>query len=168
MQTLNKKGQLGEQIMIFVFIFFLVIIGGGIVIGTLLFFGNNIDYRGAEASMVAFKIKQCMLEGKVSTILKGENEQMLSMLADRCNLRKEVVLLYNRIRICTDLKDVNSCILAGDKNKFLTSDGEFNVCDKQFASKNQGLEQCFSEIFNYHNTQIVILVTDRQSIRRAS
>ena len=34
---INKKGQLGDQMMIFAFIFLLVIIGGGIVIGTFVF-----------------------------------------------------------------------------------------------------------------------------------
>ena len=169
MQNLNRRAQLGEQIMIFVFIFFLILIGGGIVIGTMLFLGNDIDFRETGATMLAYKIKQCMIDGKTSTIVQGENEQMLSALAEKCNLRNDVITLYNRIRICLNSKDANSCILEGDKKKiFVSSDGDFNMCDKIYASKNPGLPKCVSDSFNSGNNFVIILVTDKQAIRRVS
>jgi hypothetical protein len=163
---MNKKAQLGEQIMIFVFIFFLVIIGGGIVIGTVLFLGNDIDFRETGATILAYQIKQCIIDGKTSTIVQGDNEQMLSALADKCGLRKDVIGVYNRIKICLNSR---VCIQENEKSRiFVASDGDFNMCDKTFASKNQGLSKCVSDSFNSGNNFVTILVTDKQAIRRVS
>ena len=57
---IQRKAQLGDQVMIFPFLFIMILIGGGIVGGTLLFFGNEYDVRQSEANTLAYTLQTCI------------------------------------------------------------------------------------------------------------
>ena len=49
MNLLNRRGQLGDQISVIYFIMLLIIVSGGLVWGTISFFGTGYDVRSLQA-----------------------------------------------------------------------------------------------------------------------
>ena len=58
---MGKKGQMGGYLMLGSFIFMLLVIGGGIAAGTLLFFGTGYDFRKADSHALNYKISKLNL-----------------------------------------------------------------------------------------------------------
>ena len=59
---MHKRGEAGEQMMFFVLITFMLVVGVGIVGGVVMFYGDQIDVRGEEAGMLSYWIERCLTE----------------------------------------------------------------------------------------------------------
>ena len=71
--TLNRRGQIGEHALIFVFVAVAFIIAAGLFIGSLVFYGDGTDIRRAESSILANKVGVCLSE-KGAGILNVQEE----------------------------------------------------------------------------------------------
>lgn len=60
---MHKQGKIGEQVMIVVLVLFIVIVGGGIFAGVVMFYGSEIDAREVEVQILTYKIERCLSEG---------------------------------------------------------------------------------------------------------
>ena len=114
--------------MIFVFIFFLVIIGGGIAAGTYLFFGGDYDFRYVEAQNLNYHVGICLIEQDVNLDLKEE-------FYSKCKLNRNVVE-----------KELFILIKANGEKKFDSGRGDEVQC--KLNSRNQKYFECFEEQFS--------------------
>ena len=58
---MNRRAQtVGNQVMGIAFVFFLVLIAGGVVLGIYIYFGTPYDYKKIDASILNYKIKDCI------------------------------------------------------------------------------------------------------------
>jgi hypothetical protein len=90
MKMRNRKGQLGEQILVFPFFFFLVVIGVGIVAGMLLYFGEGYDFRSIDAEVLNYRIRECLMDGKLDlNSLSGE--EIKNQIFEKCGMNKKVL-----------------------------------------------------------------------------
>ncbi|MEM4259167.1 MAG: hypothetical protein QXS38_00170 [Candidatus Pacearchaeota archaeon] len=159
---MNRGGQLGEQILVFAFIFLLVIIGGGIVIGTYLFIGSEFDFRVNEANILGYHIKNCLVSEGSDWLDNLKDKNNLDLLYEKCNLDKEVVERNNLIKICIGQAKPIDCSIEKDANKIvLYSFGDFEPCKLNLANNFLG---CSAMTFGKYS----IITTSKQHIRRIS
>lgn len=160
---ISKKGQLGEQIMMFAFMFLLVVVGGGIVLGTYFFIGPEFDFRSVEANLLVNSIKQCLSDGSLKLDgLAEEQKSDTGFIAEKCNLNKEVIEKNNLIKICVSENNLENCINEADNSKIAFSmKGDFTPCG--LTDKNKFLG-CFIE----ESGEYTIIATSRQNIRRSA
>src|SRR3989304_5956883 len=94
-----RRGQLGEQMMVFMFIFFMVIIGGGIVIGTGIFIGPEFDFRASEAVLLNYHIRNCFLGGNLDNRASISDDVIVqtAFISERCKLNKNLIGTYDFI-----------------------------------------------------------------------
>lgn len=82
----NKKA--GEKILSIWWFAILILIGTGVVLGTLVFFSKDIDVRKAEADILANKLALCLVnDGKVTPNLFTENFDLFK----ECSLSKSII-----------------------------------------------------------------------------
>ena len=143
--VLNKKAQIGEQIMVFPFLFILVVICVGIAIGVYIFFGGGYDFRQVDADILSYKIGNCILDNEV-------NEEFWSDLYTKCRLNKEVLDKYSLFRVSY-----------GGDEKFSTG-GDFEQCG--FKGKNEKYPQCSKKEFVKGEMRVIVETTNKQSSRR--
>ena len=114
---MNKKAALGEQVFgIFEIILFISILGVSIASGTYLFYGKGYDLREAEANLLNYKVKNCVIENKVDA-------DFFSSFFDKCKLDKAIIEKNNIFKICLNSED---CINA-EKAEF-QSGSNFVAC----------------------------------------
>ena len=77
----NRKGETGEQMMIFILMLFMLLVGGGVVGGVILFYGGEIDARGDEAGIFAYRIEKCLID--MGSVFR-EN-----IFYEKCGIKKE-------------------------------------------------------------------------------
>ena len=65
-------------------IFLMLIIGGGIAIGVVAFFGKGYDFREAEAGVLGYRIKKCIVEERINWDVGGD-------FYDKCRIDSGVV-----------------------------------------------------------------------------
>lgn len=157
---MDRKGQLGDQILIFAFIFMMVIIGGGIVIGTYFYIGAEFDFRATEAKLLGYSIKDCILS---DSGWLGDLKTNPDLFYENCRLNKKLITENNAIRICT-ATDVQGCI-----NQQIGQDvfavGNYALCDPGGSNKLVG---CSVSSFTKDNVDYVVIATSKQSIRRSA
>lgn len=133
---MNKKGLLGEQLMIFPFLFFLVIIGVGIVGGVLLFFGGEYDYRSVDASVLNYKIRECLVEEDIDFSLEGEDFE--KDIYEKCLIDKNALVSHNLFfRIC---RDSENCFL--DDNPLISMGSNYQSCEFEGVKDNNAFPKC--------------------------
>ena len=93
---MHKKGELGEQISVFMFLFLMFVIGVGIVIGVFIFFGQGYDFREVEANLLNYKIGECIKENEITEEFFEKGN-----FFEKCRLNKGAVEKNNIIRICS-------------------------------------------------------------------
>ena len=82
---MNKEGEtVGSQVMVIWFLFLLVIGAGGLALGIRIFFGGDYDFREAEASILNYRIQDCLAYHLID-FSKPE------MFYATCGLSKEVL-----------------------------------------------------------------------------
>jgi len=158
---MHKKAQLGEQIMVFMFIFLMFVIGAGIVLGTYFFVGPEFDFRNAEADMLSYKIRTCINANEV--VLTGDAEQNLKLVYEKCSINKNLLDMNNFIKICDNTKNPLDCV--NKENPVLSSAGPSSFQPCGFLEKNKFLG-CSMNNFVKDDKIYTILVTSKQTIRR--
>ena len=97
---MDRKGALGWQIFgIFKLLLFMIIVGGGIAFGTYLFYGKGYDFREAEAGLLNYKIRNCIMENEI------DKDFFNNEFFEKCGLDREVINKTNIIKVCKDSAD---------------------------------------------------------------
>ena len=148
----NKKGNLGNQISIFTFVFFLVIIAGGIYAGVYMFFGEGYDFRSVESELLAYRIKQCVMEDKF------DKEKFFAL----CDIDEKVVTANNMIKVCFNTQD---CI-EESKNISFSVGSNFQACMLGGAKENENYPQCAFLNFEKDGKKFEIVAGSKQNARR--
>ena len=109
----NKKAD-GKYLSVWWF-FVILIIAVGIVVGTFLFFGKDLDNRVAEAEILNTKILRCLVEqGKVDALfVEGDFD-----IFEECELSREVLLGGDYfIKISLDHEDFKDLVFGANFEK---------------------------------------------------
>jgi hypothetical protein len=159
---MDKKGQLGEQIMMFAFIFLIVVIGAGIVLGVYMFIGQGFDFRSGEAGLLAYNVKDCILNEGSSWF--SELKTNPDLLYSKCKLSKAVIEDNNALRICPQAAEVADC-LNPDSSHVAFSSGNYALCDPAGSNKLVG---CSVLSFAKDNVNYIVIATSKQKIRRSA
>ncbi len=153
----DKKGNLGNQISIFTYLFFLAVIAFGIYAGVYLFFGEGYDFRGVESELLAYKIKQCIIQDKF------DKEKFFA----ECNIDENVVRANNIIKICVDSQN---CV---EENKNIENQGvlfsvgsNFQACLLEGAKENKNYPKCAFVNFEKEGKKFEIIAGSKQNSRR--
>lgn len=150
---MNKKAQIGSQLMIFPFILLLVIIGVGIVAGAVSFFGKEYDYRNVDADILNNKIQNCLSEQNIIW-----NDDSFYKL---CDLDKNSILNNSIIfKIC---KNSDNCIIESDSSKIqLSVGGNFNACSFIGTQKNDAFPKCTEKVTIINGVKYDIITGSNQ------
>jgi len=153
---MDRKGALGWQIFgIFELLLFMIIVGGGIAFGTYLFYGKGYDFRNAEADLLNYKIRNCIME--------NENMDFYNEFFERCGLDREIVNKTNIIKICSNSGD---CIEERKNERILFQSGSnFVACELPYKKKSSA-PGCVSKSFSKNGERFEVVVGSRQSSRR--
>jgi hypothetical protein len=137
---MNRKGDLGDNVWsgLGFFIFMLGIMGGVIVAGMYLLFGQGYDFREAEAELLNFKIKNCILEQDFS---EGVRAMFFEDLIENCDLNREVIERDLIVKVCSGGGD---CVKSEDPE--FTSGGNFQSCELEKTSS-KGFHECVGQEF---------------------
>jgi len=160
---MDKKAQLGEQMMFFLFIFLMVVIGGGIVLGLFMFIGPEINYQGIEADVLSARIATCMESGALTGIELIGKDNLNDFVMQRCNLNSQVISDYNQIKICVNLAKSSDCI--NEQNPVFSTGGDFIACGLTGGSKFLG---CSIKEATWAAKTYSIIATSKQKIRSVS
>jgi len=155
---IGKKGELGEQMVFFAFIFLMGIVGGGIVIGTSFYIGGGYDFRASDASLLGAKIEGCVGNGfDLSTIKTSTDTETLS---EKCGLNKDILESYYKIKICNrnDVADANGCL---NTNNPIFNFGDVTPCG--YTSDNA---KKFLGCSRRATKDYIIITATNQKIRR--
>lgn len=76
---MNKRAETGDQIFLFYFLFILLIIVGGIVIGDFILSGKPYDLRAQDSEILSGKIIECLKNTEALT------ENKITNLFETCN-----------------------------------------------------------------------------------
>lgn len=145
----RKRGELGSQMMIFTFLFLLIIIGGAIVAGNYIFFGQRYDGRQAEADELNYKISECLQGNMVDLSNVGE-------FYSKCGLNRNVLderIYMIRIGECKD----RGC---GNLNVLFTLGSNFEACF--FTGKSEDYPKCSVTKIVKEGKEIQILTASKQ------
>lgn len=138
---MDKRGRIGEQVMIVVLILFMVIVGGGIVAGVVMFYGSEIDARAMEAEVLAYKFEKCIAEGDFVLDETAVHEE--------CGIRKEFF----------DANKVYFKITKNDgKGGEIYFGSNFEACNFIGARENKYYPKCFKREFSKGNDKFEIIV----------
>jgi len=152
---LNKKASLGDMTMVFTFLFFIFIIGVGIVAGVFIFYGSGYDSREAEASLLNYKIRECIVNNKIdNNFFKEDN------FIEKCRLNKGVIEKNNIIKIC---KGEGACV---DAEPLFFVGSNFQACLFEGAKENENYPRCSIKGFQKENEKYEIIAGSRQFSRR--
>ena len=154
---MNRKGDVGDQINVFGFLFLILIIGVGIVIGVLIFFGKGYDFREGEAKLLNYKIKECLLKNEL-------NKEFFLGFFQKCKLDKDVIEKNNIIRICENSED---CVFEDNKEKVLIFVGSnFRACKFEGVRGNENFPKCSIQSLEKAGKKYEIITGSSQISRR--
>lgn len=153
----NKKGETtGEQTMGIWFLALLLIIGAGLSIGILIYFGKGHDFRQAEAGILNYKIRECLFMNNVEFI---DGEQFFSV----CGLNRQVLAdNFNETRIAIRICDG----VCGNDNIVYQIGSDFSSCD--FEGKNREYMQCVHKGVRNGEKLFDVIVGSNHKARRAT
>lgn len=144
MISFNKKAQVGEQLMFFYFLFMLIVIGGGIAIGVLVFYGGGYDMRGAYSSALSYQIERCIMAKDIDWEISED-------FYEKCNFDKEAIEKGQVIGILID---------GNEKFKL----GDYKPCG--FADKkSEGFPVCTIKEFEYNENSYKVYAGSTQKVR---
>ena len=160
MTFFRKMNKRGNNIHVFAFLFLLLMIGIGIVAGVSIFFGRQTDYRGIEAAILNFRIRECIEQNKGYLVSlnqaqeKDEAKWEIKRMEfyDKCELNSEVLERNNWARI------------VNDKNELIFySGGDFAQCE---IKGNINYPKCVTESLKLDGVSYEITTTSKQNSRR--
>ena len=147
-----RRGQFGDQFFAVLFVFLMIVIGGGIVFGVSAFFGGESEFRLVEADILYSLIQHCLLHTEMNwQALQKSDEVFYST----CRLDRSVVENYSLIQIVEDGKEV-----------FSVNKGKTVSCALTGAASNDAYPKCISHAFFIQGRRYVILTGSDQHIRR--
>ena len=115
---INKKAQLGEQIMIFPFLFMIIIIGLGIAAGIYMFFGSGYDFRQVDADILNYKIRECLSNNKID--FSQETEFFTTCSLNEKVIKESFIILIeqnNQVKIGSN-SDETTCSIAKENPNY--------------------------------------------------
>ena len=153
---MHKKGELGEQVSVFMFLFLMFVIGIGIVAGVYIFFGQGYDFREVEANLLSYKIGECIKENEITEEFFEKGN-----FFEKCRLNKGAVEKNNIIRICSGVED---CMRA--EKSLLDAGSNFQACGFEGTKKNEAHPLCATNEFSKGEKKFSIIVGSKQFSRR--
>lgn len=149
---MNRKGEAGSMLMIVVFLFLLIMISGGIVAGTYMFFGTGYEVRQLDADVLNYKIKECIEKNWILEVVDNFYEV--------CGLNKEVLEEEGyKINICEG-------ICSGNLPGIISLGSNFEVC--KFTGKGEGYPKCAISNVVKEGKNYEIIIASSQMPRRVS
>ena len=122
MHNLSKRGVLGDQIMVISFIAIVIMIGGAVVLGGIIFFGEPFDYKRVSSELLISQISFCVSQNP--SVIEDLKKDPL-VFYDKFMLNYELVKDNAKIKICEDSLDCSE--ENGDKVIFQEG-SDFVVC----------------------------------------
>src|SRR3989344_3607745 len=157
----NKKAQLGDMMLVGVFLFVLLVIGFGIFLGTTIFFGGDIDFRSLESQILEYKIERCVLEKDVNSFFEKAD---ISGFLETCGLNLRVNATYGiYFEICD-----GSCFTNWPEKGgvLLSTGGDFSQCNFEGTKENLNYPKCLSSSLEKDGKEYWIVTASNQKIRR--
>jgi len=152
---INKRGELGDQVMLIIFIFLLVLISVGVVSGVLIFFGSEYDFRAVSSEVLNYNIRDCLNK-------EGLDSNFFGNLYEKCKLNENVINSSYIIKICADSKD---CISdAGPKFVY----GDAVQCGLKGGIANVNYPRCSIREIKVDGISYTVIVGSKQGRRLAS
>jgi hypothetical protein len=146
---MNSKGH-GEALMFFSFMFIMLILGAGVVWGTLSFIGNGYDGRASEAAQLGMSVEECITSHNV--FAPGFD------IFASCDLNKEIINDKHMILIYS--KSDSTKVLTFGVNDYV------NQCSLSGARKNGGYPRCLEGTVYRGNEPIGFVVGSNQRSQR--
>ncbi len=155
---MDKRGAVGHQIMAFSYLFILFMLALGIVLGVLIVYGENYDFKESDSSVLNYKIRDCILHNEIKEGFFNEN-----VFYDACGLNKKA-LLDNKymIKIC----NTEDCV---ESTSFKISLGSnFDSCLFEGAKENKLFPKCdISEIEKNSEKFFIVTGSNQEVVRNA-
>ncbi len=147
----NRKGEVGNQVMFFSFLFLLFVIAVGIVAGVALFYGFDYEFRNVEAELLRVQTERCVLNNEL-------NDSFRDNFFDKCGFNKDVIENSGlKIRVCID---GNDCIT--EDKAYISVGSNFQTCDFEGAKANDAFPKCVKKIFVKEGRNIEIITASGQ------
>ena len=153
----NRRGEIGVQMMFSINLLLMIVIGGGIVFGASLFFGRGPDFRQAEADILNYKVRECVLEKGID--FEG------GKFHEVCGFNKKVLEENNGIKICIGSDNMEECIEDGKPAFVLGGLGDFESCGFT-GKKAESFAKCSFESLEKEGKVYGVLIFDNQNIRK--
>ena len=145
----NKKA-VGEQIMVFVFFFIVLIIVLGITAGIYIFFGSEYEFKKVDADILALGISQCIKNNQID--FSQDEEQLREEFYNNCRFNKEVIEEYFVYQI--SINDEPKLSLKASQT------------DCALGEKSEKYPRCTSVNFSHNSQKFIILAGSQQSARK--
>lgn len=151
-KEMNKRGEVGDQVMLIVFILLLVLISVGVVSGVLIFFGSEYDFRQASAEVLNYNIRNCLDK-------EGIDADFFSNLYQRCGLNEGIINSSYIVKICENSKD---CIM---EQNYKFSWGDAVKCGLKGAFGNVNYPRCSIREITVQGVTYTIITGSKQGRR---
>ena len=143
---LNRRGQVAEGLDLLPFLFFIVIVVGGISAGAAIFFGAEIDFRTVEANQLVDKIQGCI----ASEDKWADSQESFYKI---CKLNENVLENGNYIlKVSVD----------GEESSDLTVGSNFESCDFKAAKRNRHFVRCGFRDFKVDGRSYEVVAGSKQ------
>lgn len=148
---MNKRAEtLGGQLMIFWFLFIIAVIAVGIVGGLLVFFGSEYDVRGSHATIMNFKIRECIEKNLFS------EENFAEEFYQKCSFNRKIKDIVIEVKKIQD-----------NREKVLFSFGDPRSCELNEDGRSKNFPVCKKSDFMVNNERWIILTGSNQRLRRS-
>lgn len=153
---MNLRAQAGVQSTVFLLFFSMMVIALAIVGGFYIFFGGGFDFRASEASLLNYKVAECMMNKNIDFSKIGDG------FFEICGLNKDVVNESNEIRICKNSPD---CI---QEENPIFSFNTANIVQCGITGKSGNFPKCASGTIEKNGDRYTILTVSKQNARKLS
>lgn len=131
---ISKKG--GEEIMFFAFFMIMIVLGAGVAIGVLAFFGKGQDFRIGESSQLAGRVEECFSKYGGEFFLQGFSDKF----ASTCRVNGDVLMEKHAIYIRSS---------DGGKEFVFGVADYATQCGLEGGKKNKAYPRCVSGIIKF-------------------
>ncbi len=147
---MNLRAQLGDQVMVFTYLFIMVMVAGSIVGGVVLFYGTEIDFRPTEVQLLTRAVDHCLT---LDTFNWDKAQNDSSYFFTVCNLNKSALESHtNQLKVCVNSK---GCI--SEPHPLIAVGSDFLFCGLSGVQANEKLPRCLvsSLVISGKNVQII-------------
>ena len=140
---INRRGQVSEAVDLFPFMIFLVLVGGGLIAGTTIFYGEEIDYRIVEANQLVDVVKNCI---ETEGFWGSDNEKFYEW----CGVSEKVLNVGHSLNV----------VIGGKDNAIFG--GNFKACDFIGAKRNKHYPKCAKQVFEVGGVRYEVVAGSNQ------